>query len=47
MDKFLAEHGFERDATRPGLGNIITTPRTKDALGFEQMDYWTPIKTVK
>lgn len=47
VDKFLAEHGFERDETRPELGNVITTPQAKATLGFDQMDYWTPIKTAE
>lgn len=44
VDNFLDEHGFERDNTRSDLGNIITTPRIKETLGYDQMDYWAPIK---
>ena len=44
IDRFLNENGFERDASRPELGNIITSPLAKQALGYEQMDYYTPIK---
>lgn len=47
VDRFLAEHGFERDPSRPDLGNVITTPLAKATLGYDQMDYWTPIKPVK
>lgn len=47
VDNFLNENGFERDDTRPELGNIITTPRIKETLGYDQMDYWTPIKAKK
>ena len=47
VDKFLAEHGFVRDTTRPELGNVVTSPLAKETLGFEQMDYWTPIKSAK
>ena len=41
---FLKESGFERDDSRPELGNIITTPIIKKTLGYDQMDYYTPIK---
>lgn len=44
VDAFLSENGFERDNVRPDLGNIITSPRAKHILGYEQMNYWTPIK---
>ena len=44
VDLFLKESGFERDDSRPELGNIITTPLIKSILGSEQMDYYTPIK---
>ncbi len=44
IDIFLKNNGFERDQSRPNLGNIITTPRAKEVLGYEQMNYWTPIK---
>lgn len=47
VDSFLNENGFERDTARSELGNIITTPRIQEALGYEQMDYWTPIKVKK
>ena len=44
IDAFLMENGFERDKTRPDLGNVITSPRVKETMGYEQMNYWTPIK---
>lgn len=44
VDNFLNENGFERDASRAELGNIITSPIAKKILGYEQMDYYTPIK---
>ena len=44
MDKFLSENGFERDESRPELGNIITSPLAQKIMGYEQMDYYTPIK---
>ncbi len=47
VDTFLAENGFTRDPSRPDLGNIITPPRAKEILGYEQMDYYTAIKPVE
>ena len=44
VDKFLSENGFEREASRPELGNIITSPLAQEIMGYEQMDYYTPIK---
>lgn len=44
VDKFLSANGFERDNSRPELGNIITSPQVKEIMGYEQMDYYTPIK---
>lgn len=44
VDKFLSENGFERDASRQELGNIITSPQVREILGYEQMDYYTPIR---
>ena len=45
VDNFLNENGFERDASRAELGNIITSPIAKKIMGYEQMDYYTPIKS--
>ena len=47
MDKFLSENGLERDPSRSELGNIITSPLAREILGYEQMDYYTPIKAKK
>ncbi len=44
IDQFLNENGFERDMSRLELGNIITSPLAKKIIGFEQMDYYFPIK---
>ena len=44
VDRFLEANGFERDRTRPDLGNIITAPAVREVLGYEQMEYYTPIK---
>ena len=44
IDRFLDENGLERDKARPDLGNVITSPRARDILGYEQMDYYTPVK---
>lgn len=44
IDKFLRENGFERDLSRSELGNIITSPLAKKIMGYEQMDYYYPIK---
>lgn len=40
----MEENGFERDASRSELGNIITSPAAQKVMGYEQMDYYTPIK---
>lgn len=44
MEQFLSENGFERDISRPELGNIITSPLAQKILGYEQMDYYFPVK---
>ena len=44
VDRFLIEHGLERDPERKELGNIITSPLVRDIMGFEQMDYYTPVR---
>ena len=44
MEQFLGENGFERDTSRPELGNIITSPLAQKILGYEQMDYYIPVK---
>lgn len=47
VNKFLSENGFERDDLRPQLGNIITSPLAQEIMGYEQMDYYFPIKGKK
>lgn len=42
--QFIAEHGFEADPSRPEMGTIITPPSARAVMGFEQMDYWLPIR---
>ena len=44
IDKFLSENRFERDQSRSELGNVITSPFVQKIMGYEQMDYYTPIK---
>ena len=44
IDAFLSQNGFERDTSRPVMGNVITSPRAKKTLGYDQMNYWTPVK---
>lgn len=44
VDAFLEENGLERDKSRPDLGNIISSPAVSRILGYEQMDYYAPVK---
>lgn len=44
VDAFLNENGLERDPSRAELGNIITSERVSAILGYNQMDYYTPIR---
>ncbi len=44
VDAFLSQNGFERDDSRLMLGNIISSPLVHKIMGYEQMDYYTPIK---
>lgn len=44
IDQFLSENGFERDFSRVQLGNVITSPLARQIMGYNQMDYYTPIK---
>ncbi len=44
VDDFLKSNHLERDDSRFGLGNIITSPLARQALGYEQMDYYMPVK---
>lgn len=45
--EFLRQNGLELDASRRELGNIITSPEVKEILGYEQMDYYYPIRPVE
>lgn len=42
--EFLLQSGLELDDTRRELGNIITSPAVKAVLGYEQMDYYYPVR---
>lgn len=44
VDAFLRANGLERDTSRPELGNIITSPMAQEIMGYEQMDYYTPVR---
>ena len=44
VNEFMEAHGLVRDPDRPDMGHIVGTPETQEALGYEQMDYWTPVK---
>ncbi|WP_088549703.1 hypothetical protein [Paenibacillus aquistagni] len=44
MNAFIESHGFEIDRSRPELGNIITPPSAYVTMGYNQMDYFTPIR---
>ena len=44
VDAFLVAHGLERDPSRPDLGNVLTSPQAGEILGYEQMDYLTPVR---
>ncbi|MCL2512438.1 MAG: AraC family transcriptional regulator [Oscillospiraceae bacterium] len=47
VNKFLKAIGFIPDKSRPELGNIITSEAAQKVLGYEQMDYYTPVKALK
>ena len=44
VDEFLEANGLERDKSRLDLGHIITSQLAGRILGYDQMDYYTPIK---
>ena len=44
VSQFIAQYGLEADATRRALGNIITSPAVRAVIGFEQMDYYYPVR---
>ena len=44
---FLEENGLMIDPERRELGNIITSAAVQAVLGYEQMDYYYPVRPVK
>lgn len=44
LNLFLSENHLQRDPSRKDLGNIIGTPAVREILGYDQMDYYTPVK---
>ncbi len=42
--EFLVVNGLEIDSDRSELGNIITSPTVQAILGYEQMDYYYPVR---
>lgn len=44
VDEFLQTYGLDRDFSRSELGNVITPPQAAEVLGFQQMDYYFPIR---
>lgn len=42
--EFMEKHGLVRDDAHPDMGHIIGNAKTKAVLGYDQMDYWTPVK---
>lgn len=47
INTFLEENGLERDLSRWELGNVITSPLARETLGYEQMNYYIPVKAKK
>ena len=47
IKNFIEEKGcFEKDKSRKELGNIITSPLACKAMGYNQMDYYMPVKII-
>lgn len=44
---FLRENGLMIDPDRRELGNIITSPAVQAVLGYEQMDYYYPVRPIE
>ena len=43
-DEFLNLHRLVHDGSRPELGNIISSKEAVEVMGYEQMDYYYPVK---
>jgi len=46
LHEFLNANGFEQDKSRPRMGNVITPAQAQEVLGYNQMDYFMPIKPI-
>ena len=44
---FLKENGLMIDPDRRELGNIITSAAVQAVLGYEQMDYYYPVRPAR
>jgi len=44
IHKFLKANGLMQDESRPRMGNVISPPLAQKILGYEQMDYYMPVK---
>lgn len=44
LHAFLEQNGFEQDESRPRMGNIITPDSAYQVMGYQQMDYYMPVK---
>lgn len=44
VQEFLLQNGLMLDDTRQELGNIITSPAVQRVIGYEQMDYYYPVR---
>jgi len=42
--EFLDKFDYEIDESRSGMGHNVTSTAGNNVLGYNQMDYWTPIK---
>ena len=43
---FLTKNGLEADDKRRELGNMITSTAVQKVLGYEQMDYYYPVRPI-
>ena len=44
---FLEQNGLMIDPARREMGNIITSPAVRAVLGYEQMDYYYPVRPIE